>query len=140
MTASKDISHRSAISNSEAACSSLMALLQLPVAFVNKCEFNQPSSAKVIKFVIFQTEVGRQVFEKIVERHAHRPTFRGQGGQLPPKFPKFGQNHNFSGSDKEIYGQNQNFLGNDKKNLGKISTFRAVTMIKKIICAKCEKS
>ena len=37
------------------------------------------------------------------------------GGQLPPKFAKFGQNSNFSSSDKKIFEQNQNFPGSDIK-------------------------
>ena len=53
----------------------------------------------------------------------------GAGGQFPPKFLRFGQNLNFSGSDKKIFGQNQNFSGSDMKNLGKVTKFRAVTMI-----------
>ena len=41
------------------------------------------------------------------------------------KFSKSGQNHNFLGSDKEIFEQNQNFSGSDKKHLGTIRNFRA---------------
>ena len=44
---------------------------------------------------------------------------RGKGKQFSSNFPKFRQNHNFSGSDKELFGKNQNFSGSDKKNLGK---------------------
>ena len=32
----------------------------------------------------------------------HNRTCRG--GNFPPKFPSFGQNSNFSGSDKKIFG------------------------------------
>ena len=39
----------------------------------------------------------------------------GAGGNCPPKFPRFGQNSNFSGSDM--------------KNLGKVRSFRALTLI-----------
>ena len=44
----------------------------------------------------------------------------GAGGQLTPKFPRFGQNSNISGSDRKIFGQNHNFSGCDIKNLGKV--------------------
>ena len=55
-----------------------------------------------------------------VKCSAHVRTWREAGGQLPPKFPKFGQNSNVSGSDKKIFGQNKNFSGSDMKNLGKV--------------------
>ena len=45
----------------------------------------------------------------------------GQGGNCPPKFPRFGQNSNFSGSDKKIFGQSQEFQGIDIDQLQKIS-------------------
>ena len=53
----------------------------------------------------------------------------GGQGAIAPKFSRFGQNSNFSGSDKKIFGQNQNFSSIDMKNLGKVRNFRAVTMI-----------
>ena len=72
-------------------------------------------------------------------RHANNTLYRynkhsrtcpgGKRGQLPPKFPRFGQNLNFSGSDKKIFGQNHNFSGSNTRNLGKVKNFRAVTMI-----------
>ena len=61
--------------------------------------------------------------------HSHSRTRRGGRGQLPPKFPRFGQNSNFSGSDKKIFGKNQNFLGSDMKNFGRVRNLRAVTII-----------
>ena len=61
------------------------------------------------------------------------------GGEenCPPKFPRFGQNSNFSGSDKKIFGQEYNFLGSDMKNLGKVGSFRALTNQLQKIVIKC---
>ena len=53
----------------------------------------------------------------------------GAGGNCPLKFPRFGQNSNFSGSDKKIFGQEHNFSGSDMKNLGKVRSFKALTLI-----------
>ena len=53
--------------------------------------------------------------------YIHSRTFRGQEGNCPPQFQKF--------------GQNQNFLGGDRNNLGEIKNFRAV--IQKDFRANC---
>ena len=69
----------------------------------------------------------------------HSHTFRRERKVFNLKFLKFGQNYNFSGSDKEIFGQKENFSGSDKKNLGKIKNFREVIRVQKNFCAKCRK-
>ena len=62
-----------------------------------------------------------------IKRNNHSRTCQGEGGKLPPKSQKLGQNQNFFDTDKEIFGQNQNFLGSDEKNLDKIRHFSAAT-------------
>ena len=48
---------------------------------------------------------------------------------VPGRFQKFGQNSNFSGSDKKRFGQYQNFSGSDMKNLGEAKSFRPLTIL-----------
>ena len=46
----------------------------------------------------------------------------GKRGNFSSKFPKFGQNYDFSGSDIKNLGKNQKFSGSDNDQLQKIVT------------------
>ena len=84
-------------------------------------------SPKRLKFK--RSNVVSTTLKGAVNDSQHSRTCRGPGGQLAPKFPRFGQNSNFSDSDKKVFGQDYNFSGSDMKNLGKVRSFRALTMI-----------
>ena len=53
----------------------------------------------------------------------------GAGGSFPFKFPRFGQNSNFSGSDKKIFGQEHNFsenFGQSNEKFGQSQEFQGI--------------
>ena len=72
-----------------------------------------------------------RIFEsgRLLLRQTHRRTCRGgRGSNYPPSFQDLGKIQIFRAVPGKYLGKTNNFSGSDMKNLGKVRSFRALTL------------